>query len=78
MENEKKPMIERAQLNALQFMALVAMLLTFFTGDKALFAVAISMMCGLKAMAMIMYEDSKEAIFAAVYAGFAIFFFLDM
>tara|TARA_B100000676_G_C17826053_1_gene705234 strand:- start:258 stop:494 length:237 start_codon:yes stop_codon:yes gene_type:complete len=78
MENEKEPMMKREQLNALQFMALIAMLLTFFTGNKMLFATAISMMCGLKAMAMVMYEDSKEAIFAAVYAGFAIFFFLDM
>jgi|TARA_R110000824_G_scaffold172318_1_gene350114 hypothetical protein len=78
MENESKPLMERSQLNRLQLMALVAMLLTFFTGDKLFFAVATSMMCGLKIMGMVMYEDSKEAIFAAIYAGFAIFFFLDM
>lgn len=75
---EKKPLIERKHMNALQFMALVAMLLTFLTGDKTAFAVSMIMMCTLKTAAMIIYEDSKEAIFAAIYAGFAIIFFLDM
>jgi hypothetical protein len=78
METENKPLMDRGQMNALQLMALVAMLLSFFTGDRMLFAVATAMMCGLKIMGMVMYEDSKEAIFAAIYAGFAIFFFLDM
>ena len=78
METEYTPLMERGQMNALQLMALIAMLLAFFTGDKTLFATATAMMCGLKIMGMVMYEDSKEAIFAAIYAGFAIFFFLDM
>lgn len=78
MENETPPMIERKKLNNLQLMALVAMLLTFLTGDKALFATATAMMCGLKFLAMMMYEDSKEAFFAAIYAGFAIIFFFDL
>ena len=78
MENENTPMIDRKQMNGLQFMALAAMLLTFFTGDKALFATAVAMMCALKLVAMVMYEDSKEAIFATIYAGFAIMFFFDL
>jgi len=65
-------------MNSLQFMALVAMMLTFFTSNKMLFATAVVMMCGLKLIAMVMYEDSKEAIFATIYAGFAILFFFDM
>ena len=75
---EKKPLVERGQMNALQFMALVAMLLAFMTGHKMLFATSTATMCGLKVMGMVMYEDSKEAIFAAIYAGFAILFFLDL
>jgi hypothetical protein len=75
---ENKPMIERKQMNMLQFMALVAMTLTFFTGSKPLFATATAMMCVLKVISMAMYEDSKEAIFATIYAGFAILFFFDI
>ena len=78
MENENAPLIERKQMNYLQFMALIAMLLSFLTGDKPLFAGAVTIMCALKFIAMVMYEDPKEAIFATVYAGFAIIFFLDL
>jgi hypothetical protein len=78
MEEEKKPLIEREKLNMLQLMALAAMLLTLLTGNSVAFAAATAMMCGLKLMAMVMYEDSKEAIFAAIYAGFAILFFFDL
>ena len=78
MENENTPLIERKQMNGLQFMALIAMLLSFLTGDKTLFAAAVTIMCALKFIAMVMYEDSKEAIFATRYAGFAIIFFLDL
>ncbi len=78
MENENTPMIERKQMNGLQFMALVAMMLSFLTGDKPLFATAVAIMCALKLIAMVMYEDSKEAVFATIYAGFAIIFFLDL
>tara|TARA_R110000824_G_C15115222_1_gene667497 strand:- start:294 stop:530 length:237 start_codon:yes stop_codon:yes gene_type:complete len=77
MENETKPLIERKKMNTLQLMALAAMLLTFFSGDKTLFATATAMMCGLKIVSMVIYEDSKEAFFATIYAGFAILFFLD-
>lgn len=78
MEEEKKPFIERKKLNMLQLMAIVAMLLTLLTGHNAAFATATAMMCALKLMAMVMYEDSKEAIFATIYAGFAILFFFDL
>ena len=78
MEEEKTPFIERAKLNTLQLMALAAMLLTLLTGNHIAFAVATAMMCGLKIIAMIAYEDSKEAIFATIYAGFAIMFFFDL
>jgi hypothetical protein len=78
MENKNEPLMTRKQMNGLQFMALMAMLLTFFTSNKMLFATAVAMMCGLKLIAMVMYEDSKEAIFATIYAGFAILFFFDM
>ena len=75
MEKENKLGIDKKQMNALQLMALLAILLAFFTGDKTLFAVAMLTMCGLKTIAMIAFEDNKEAIFAALYAGFAILFF---
>ena len=78
MEEENKPLIERAQMNTLQLMALAAMLLTLLTRNNTAFAVATGMMCGLKLMSMVMYEDSKEAIFATIYAGFAILFFFDL
>jgi hypothetical protein len=78
MEEEKKPLIERKKLNMLQLMALVAMLLTLLTGNHIAFAVATAMMCAIKLLAMVIFEDSKEAIFAAIYAGFAILFFFDL
>lgn len=68
----------RKQMNGLQFMALMAMLLTFLTSNKMLFATAVAMMCCLKLISMVIYEDSKEAVFATIYAGFAILFFFDM
>ena len=71
-------MIERGKMNMLQLMAVAAMLLTLLTGERTAFAVATAMLCGLKLMAMVMYEDSKEAVFAAIYAGFAILFFFDL
>ena len=77
MKKEKNPLIERRKMNNLQILALVAMMLTFITGDKTLFTAATVMMCSLKIIAMVIYEDSKEAIFATIYAGFAILFFLD-
>jgi hypothetical protein len=77
-EDKKNPLIDRRQMNTLQFMALIAMLLSFLTGDKNLFATAVAMMCALKMIAMVLYEDSKEAFFAAIYAGFAIIFFFDL
>ena len=75
---EENPMIERGKMNMLQLMAVAAMLLTLLTGERTAFAVATAMLCGLKLMAMVMYEDSKEAVFAAIYAGFAILFFFDL
>lgn len=78
MEEEKTPLIERGKMNMLQFMALAAMLLTLFTGNNSAFAIATAMMCVLKLIAMVVYEDSKEAIFATIYAGFAILFFFDL
>lgn len=78
MENENAPLIERKQMNGLQFMALIAMVLSFLTGDRELFATTVATMCVLKLIAMVIYEDSKEAIFATIYAGFAIIFFLDL
>lgn len=78
MEEEKKPFIEREKMNTLQLMALVAMLLTMLTGNNIAFAIATAMMCALKLIAMVIYEDNKEAIFATIYAGFAILFFFDL
>jgi len=77
-EENQNPIVERKKMNMLQVMALVAMLLTLLTGERTAFAVAISMLCGLKILAMVIYEDSREAFFAAVYAGFAILFFFDL
>lgn len=75
---EKQPLIDRKTLNLLQFMCIGAMLLTLLTGNRPAFATATAMMCGLKIIAMTSFEDSKEAFFAAVYAGFAIYFFMEL
>tara|TARA_R100000808_G_C2154965_1_gene166536 strand:- start:11566 stop:11805 length:240 start_codon:yes stop_codon:yes gene_type:complete len=77
-EKEQQPIIERKMMNTLQLMALVAMLLTLLTGESRAFAVATAMMCSLKLVSMVIYEDSKEAIFATIYAGFAIMFFFNL
>ena len=77
MENENKLGLDRKQMMALQVMALVAMFLTFLTEDKTLFGVALLMMTGLKALAMVLFEDKREAIFVAIYIGLAFLFFLN-
>jgi len=78
MEEEKTPFIDRKKMNTLQLMGVAAMLLTLLTGEKTGFAVATAMMCGLKLLAMHTFEDSKEAFFAAVYGGFAVYFFMGL
>ena len=65
-------------MTALQLMAIAAILLTFFTGDKVLFAFSMLTMCMLKTIAMVTFEDKNEAIFAALYAGFTIILFFDL
>ena len=78
MEEEKPPFIDRQKMNTLQLMGVAAMLLTQLTGEKTGFAVATAMMCGLKLLAMHTFEESKEAFFAAVYGGFAVYFFMGL
>jgi len=78
MEEEKKPIIDRKTLNILQLMGVAAMVLTLLTGERTGFAVATAMMCALKFIGMITFEDSKEAFFAAVYGGLAIWFFMEL
>jgi len=78
MEEEKKPLIERKALNALQLMCIVAMLLTLLTGNRLGFAIGTAMMCGLKLIGMATFEDSKEAFFAAIYGGLTIYFFMEL
>ena len=78
MEEEKTPFIDRKTMNMLQLMAVAAMLLTLLTGERTAFAVATAMMCGLKLIAMSTFEDTKEAIFAAIYGGFAVYFFMEL
>jgi hypothetical protein len=78
MEEDKKPLIDRKSMNALQLMAVAAMLLTLLGGEKLGFAVAMAMMCGLKLISMATFEDTKEAIFAAIYGGFAVWFFMEL
>jgi len=78
MEEEKKPLIDRKTLNSLQIMCIIAMLLTLLTGNKLGFAIGTAMMCGLKLIAMSTFEDSKEAFFAAIYAGLTIYFFMEL
>jgi uncharacterized membrane protein YobD (UPF0266 family) len=78
MEEEKKHLIDRKKMNMLQFMGIIAMLLTMLTGEQTGFAVATAMMCGLKLLSMYAFEDSKEAFFAAIYGGLAIHFFMGL
>ena len=78
MEKENKIGLDRKQMTALQLMAIAAILLTFFTGDKVLFAFSMLTMCMLKTIAMVTFEDKNEAIFAALYAGFTIILFFDL
>jgi len=78
LEEEKQPLVDRKTLNTLQFMAIIAMLLTLITGNRLGFAIGTGMMCALKLLAMATFEDSKEAIFAAIYAGLTIYFFMEL
>jgi len=78
MEEQKTPLIDRKTMNMLQLMAVTAMLLTLLTGERTAFAVATAMMCGLKLIAMSTFEDTKEAFFAAIYGGFAVYFFMEL
>ena len=78
MEEQKQPLIDRKTLNILQFMAIAAMLLTLLTGNRLGFAAGTAMMCGLKLISMASFEDSREAIFAAIYGGFAVYFFMEL
>ena len=78
MEQEKAPLIDRKTMNVLQLMAVTAMCLTLLTGERTGFAVATAMMCVLKLIAMASFEDTKEAIFAAIYGGFAVWFFMEL
>tara|TARA_Y100000310_G_C20607846_1_gene776461 strand:- start:1066 stop:1302 length:237 start_codon:yes stop_codon:yes gene_type:complete len=78
MEEENKIGLDRKQMTALQLMAIAAILLTFFTGDKVLFAFSMLTMCVLKAIAMVTFEDKREAAFAALYTGLTIMLFFDL
>jgi hypothetical protein len=78
MEEQKQPLVDRKTLNILQFMGITAMLLTLLTGNRLGFAVGTAMMCGLKLISMASFEDSKEAFFAAIYGGFAVYFFMEL
>lgn len=76
MENES--LIKREHMNGLQLMALLAMVFSLLGGDNNLFTGAIFIMFCLKAVSMVLYEDAKEAGFAAIYLGFFVAFFFDL
>ena len=76
--DDKTPLVSRDKMNLLQGLALAAMVCALLGGDHDLFTGAIGMMFALKAMAMFMYEDGREAIFAAIYLGFFVSFFFDL
>jgi len=78
VEEEKTPIIDKKSMNMLQLMAVAAMLLTLLTNERTGFAVATAMMCGLKLISMATFEDTKEAVFAAIYGGLAIWFFMEL
>jgi hypothetical protein len=75
---EEVPLVTRKNMNMLQLLAAFAMLFSLMGGDNDLFTGAIFLMFLLKTMAMFLYEDTKEAIFAAVYLGFFVAFFFDL
>mgnify|MGYP000656295837 CR=1 FL=1 len=75
---DETPLIAKEKMNLLQFLALMAMVCSLLGGNHDLFTGAIGIMFVLKAIAMFMYEDTKEAIFAAIYLGFFVSFFFDL
>jgi len=76
--DDKTPLIAKEKMNMLQFLALMAMVCSLLGGNHDLFTGAVGIMFVLKAIAMFMYEDTKEAIFAAIYLGFFVSFFFDL
>tara|TARA_Y100000356_G_scaffold69565_1_gene57239 strand:+ start:318 stop:554 length:237 start_codon:yes stop_codon:yes gene_type:complete len=76
--DDKTPLIAKEKMDLLQGLALAAMVCSLLGGNHDLFTGAIGMMFALKAMAMFMYEDGREAIFAAIYLGFFVSFFFDL
>ena len=75
---DKTPLIAKEKMNLLQFLALMAMVCSLLGGNHDLFTGAIGIMFVLKTIAMFMYEDTREAIFAAIYLGFFVSFFFDL
>ena len=75
---DKSYLIPKEKMNLLQFLALAAMVCSLLGGNHDLFTAAIGLMFVLKTIAMFMYEDTREAIFAAIYLGFFVSFFFDI
>tara|TARA_B100000519_G_scaffold101200_1_gene87764 strand:- start:5738 stop:5974 length:237 start_codon:yes stop_codon:yes gene_type:complete len=76
--DDKTPLIAKEKMDLLQGLALAAMVCSLLGGDHDLFTGAIGIMFCLKTIAMFMYEDAREAIFAAIYLGFFVSFFFDL
>lgn len=76
--SDETPLIAKEKMDLLQGMALAAMVCALLGGNHNLFTGAIGMMFCLKTIAMFMYEDTREAIFAAIYLGFFVSFFFDL
>jgi hypothetical protein len=76
--SDETPLIAKEKMNMLQLLALLAMVFSLLGGDNDLFTAAIGMMFFLKMTAMFMYEDAREAVFAAIYLGFFVSFFFDL
>lgn len=75
---KNEPLIKREHMNGLQFLALLAMVCSLLGRNDDLFTGAIAIMFCLKTIAMFMYEDAREAVFAAIYLGFFVAFFFDL
>jgi len=64
-------------INRLQLMAIVAMLLTLFTGHTKLFIFSMLTLSGLKLYTYYLFKRSQDAIFTVIYLAMLAFIIME-
>lgn len=69
--------ISEKLLNRLQLMAIIAMLLTLFTGHTKAFIFAMLMLTGLKIYSYYLFKRMTDAVFTVIYLVMLTFIILE-